>query len=45
VQLVCRDVDRVIEEANKVGLWVHRGKKHITVTDGVYRARIYMEAR
>jgi len=42
VQLVCRDVGRVVEEAKRAGLRVYRGKKHITVTDGVYRARIYI---
>jgi len=44
VQLVCRDVERVVEEARKAGLRVYRGRRHITVTDGVYRARIYTEA-
>jgi len=44
IQLICRDIDRVVEEARRVGLRVYRGKKHITVTDGLYRARIYMES-
>jgi len=42
VQLVCRDVERVVEEAKKAGLRIYKGKKHITVTDGVNRARIYI---
>jgi len=42
VQLVCRDVERVVEEAKRAGLRVYKGRKHITVTDGVNRARIYM---
>jgi len=42
IQLICRDVDRVVEEAEKAGLRIYRGKKHITVSDGVYRARIYL---
>lgn len=44
LQLACRDVDRVVEEAAKRGLRVYRGKRHVTVTDGVYRARIYLDA-
>jgi len=42
VQLVCRNIDKVVEEARRAGLRVYRGRKHITVTDGVYRARIYI---
>jgi len=42
IQLVCRDVERVVEESEKAGLKVYRGRKHITVTDGVYRVRIYL---
>jgi len=34
-------VERVVEKAKKAGLRVYKGKRHITVTDGVYRARIY----
>jgi len=45
VQLICRDVDKVVEEAKRAGLRVYKGKKHITVTDGVYRARIYIPMR
>ena len=42
LQLVCRDVKRVMEEAKRRGLRVYRGKQHVTITDGVYRARIYL---
>ena len=44
LQLHCRDVGRVVEEARRRGLSVYRGKRHITVSDGVYRARIYLDA-
>ncbi len=43
IQLVCRDPGKVVEEARRRGLRVYRGKRHITVTDGIYRARIYLE--
>ena len=43
LQLKCRDLERVIEEAESRGLRVYRGRRHITVTDGIYRARIYLE--
>ncbi|MEB2836928.1 MAG: hypothetical protein GSR80_000420 [Desulfurococcales archaeon] len=43
LQLRCRDVDRVVGEARRRGLRVYRGKRHITVTDGTYRARIYLD--
>lgn len=43
LQLACRDVERVIEEARRSGLRVYRGKRRITVTDGIYRARIYLD--
>jgi len=42
LQLECRDVERVVEEARRRGLRVYRGRHHITVTDGVYTARIYL---
>ena len=44
VQLVCGDVARVVEEARRRGLRVYRGEKHIMITDGIYRARIYLDA-
>ncbi len=43
LQLVCRDVERVTEEARRRGLRVYKGKRHVTVTDGIYRARIYLD--
>ena len=43
LQLHCRDVERVVEEAKRRKLRVYRGKNHITITDGIYRARIYLE--
>ena len=39
----CRDVERVAEEARRRGLRVYRGKRHVTITDGIYRARIYFD--
>jgi hypothetical protein len=44
IQLECRDLDRVVEEAQRRGLRVYRGKRHIAITDGVYRARVYIES-
>jgi hypothetical protein len=37
-------LDRVVEEAQRRGLRVYRGKRHIAITDGVYRARVYIES-
>ena len=42
LQLKCRDLEKVMEEARKRGLRVYKGKRHITVTDGIYSARIYL---
>ncbi len=42
IQLGCQDLDRVVEEARKRRLRVYRGKRHVTITDGIYRARIYL---
>jgi hypothetical protein len=41
LQLECEDPEKIIEEARRRGLRVYRGKKHITITDGIYQARIY----
>ena len=43
LQLRCRDIEQVIKEAKRNRLRVYRGKKHVTITDGVYRARIYLD--
>jgi hypothetical protein len=37
-------LDRVVEEARRRGLRVYRGKRHVTITDGVYRARAYVNS-
>jgi len=42
IQLRCGDAELVVEEARRRGLRVYRGKRHITITDGVFRARIYL---
>lgn len=39
VQLECRDIENVIDEARGTSLRVYRGKKHITISNGVYSAR------
>jgi len=36
LQLVCQDVERVVEEAKRAGPRVYKGRRHITVTYGVY---------
>jgi len=43
IELSCRDVDSVIREARRRKLIVYQGKRHITITDGIYSARIYLE--
>ena len=45
LQLRCRDIGRVIDEAWKKKLRVYWAKHHITVTDGIYRARIYLDEK
>ena len=42
LQLRCREPEKIVEEARRRGLRVYRGKHHITVTDGIYSARIYL---
>jgi len=42
VQLTCREVDKVVKESKKRGLRVYQAKRHITITDGTYRVRIYL---
>ncbi len=42
LELRCRDVEKTVEEA-RWRLRVYRGKNHITITDGTYKARIYLE--
>lgn len=43
VQLICREMDKVIKESKERGLRIYRAKKHITITDGIYRVRIYLQ--
>ena len=43
LQFQCRDVKQVVDEARRRGLRVYRGKRHITITDGIYRAKIYLD--
>ncbi len=42
IQLECRDLEAVIAEARRRKLRVYRGKRHVTITDGTYRARIQL---
>ncbi len=42
VQVMCKNTEMVIKEALKRGLRVYRGKAHITITDGIYKVRIYL---
>lgn len=43
LQMRCKDVGRVVEEAKRRRLRVYRGKRHITITDTIYKVRIYLE--
>ena len=45
VELECDNVEDVARIAREKGLRVYRGKRHVTVTDGVYRVRLYRESR
>jgi hypothetical protein len=40
VQLECRNIEVVIEEARRRHLRVYRGKSHVTISDGIYRVMI-----
>jgi len=42
LQLKCEDLEKVIEEAKRKGLRVYRGKHHVTISNGIYSARIYL---
>lgn len=43
LQLVCNDINRVVEEARRRGLRIRVTKRYITISDGIYSARIYIE--
>lgn len=42
IQLRCKNVNGVVKEARERGLRVYKGKNHVTITDGIYRVRIYL---
>ncbi len=42
LQVRCKNIEGVIEEAKRRGLRVYKGKKHVTITDGVYQVRVYL---
>jgi hypothetical protein len=41
LQLRCGNIEKVLAEAKKQKLRVHKGKHHTTITDGIYQVRIY----
>jgi len=43
VEVACGEPEEVVEEARRRGLRVYRGKRHITISDGVYKVRIWLE--
>ncbi|HDI75591.1 MAG: hypothetical protein DRJ52_03570 [Thermoprotei archaeon] len=43
LELVCSDVDTVLKVAREQGLKVYRGKKHVTISDTVYKVRILLD--
>ncbi|MEB3759742.1 MAG: hypothetical protein GSR72_07425 [Desulfurococcales archaeon] len=45
LQFQCRNVEQIVEKARRRGLRVYRGKRHITITDGIFRARIYLDRK
>ena len=42
LQLKCTNIEEIIEEARRRGLRIYKGRKHITITDGIYQVRIYL---
>jgi len=44
IQLECGDPAKAVREARTRGLRVYYGRKHITISDGVYTARIYLSS-
>ena len=43
VEMMCIDLESVIMKAKATKLRIYHGKKHVTITDGVYQVRIYKE--
>lgn len=41
LQLECNEVEKIVREARRRSLRVYYGKKHITITDGIYGVKIY----
>ncbi len=41
VELECGDLEAAARLAEERGLRVYRGRRHVTVTDGVYYVRLY----
>ena len=42
LELTTQDIEGVIEAAKSKGLRIYRGRKHITISDGVYKVRIFL---
>ena len=41
IELECTDIEKIIEKAKRRRLRIYIGKRHITVSDGIYTVRIY----
>ena len=45
LQFHCKNTEQVVEEARKRRLRIYKAKHHITIADGIYKARIYYNAK
>ncbi|PSO04335.1 hypothetical protein B9Q13_04900 [Candidatus Marsarchaeota G2 archaeon ECH_B_SAG-G16] len=41
LEFECIDPESVVKEAKKKGFRVYKGKRHFTISDGVWQVRIY----
>jgi len=41
LEFECSDPESVAREARRLGLRVYRGRRHLTISDGVYSVRVY----
>ena len=41
IEVICKDYDRIVEEYRRRGYRIYRGKRHTTITDGVWDVRIW----
>ncbi len=42
LEIICKDVEKVIERFRELGCRIYHGKNHITVSDGIYSIRIWL---